>query len=182
MNKNNNSFPTSSFNFYIALYKPQIPPNTGNIARLCVCIDVPLLIIGKPAFKIDEPAASRAGLDHWNDLHLLCFSSWKEFYKQFYSNNPFRIVIVSKSGKTNFWDFAFQKNDILVFGNETRGIPPKLMKLFPHSIRIPMWGPTRSINLSNSVSIVAYECIRQQYPNKKIPENISPRKYYRKHQ
>ncbi|MDH4261659.1 MAG: tRNA (cytidine(34)-2'-O)-methyltransferase [Spirochaetia bacterium] len=146
-------------NFSIALYKPQIPPNTGNISRLCVALDCDLHIVGKTPIRWDEPTLRRAGLDHWNKLRFEHYPSFKVYYQQ---NQNRRMIAVTKEASTSLWDFHFQKNDILLFGNETMGLPPKLLKVLNHSLGIPMWGESvRSLNLSNSAAIVAYEAYRQ---------------------
>lgn len=171
------------FPFGIGLYKPEIPPNTGNISRLCVGLKMPLNIIGKPSFNIDAPSAKRAGLNHWKDLDLRTFASFKEFYLQKSTLHYKRIVIVTKEGNDSHWDFLLQPGDFFLFGNETKGVPPFLLKRYPTTIKIPMWGNIRSLNLSNSVSIIAYEMIRKSISQKliKAPPEISPsRTFYTK--
>jgi len=146
-------------NFSIALYKPQIPPNTGNISRLCVALDCDLHIVGKTPIRWDEPALKRAGLDHWDKLRFEHFSSFKNYYQKYKYR---RVIAVTKEAPVSYWDFSFQDGDIMLLGNETRGLPPKLLKILPHAVAIPMWGEgVRSLNLSNSAAIVAYEACRQ---------------------
>lgn len=146
-------------NISVALYKPQIPPNTGNISRLCVALDCDLHIVGKTPIRWDEPALKRAGLDHWDKLRFEHFPLFKNYYIK---NRARRIVAVTKEAPMDHWDFRFAPDDILLFGNETMGLPPSLLKLLPHAVRIPMWGEgVRSLNLANSVAIVAYEACRQ---------------------
>jgi tRNA (cytidine/uridine-2'-O-)-methyltransferase len=143
----------------IALYKPLIPPNTGNIARLSVALECDLYIVGKTPIKWDEPALKRAGLDHWDKVRLTHFARFKDFYLK-HKNR--RIIAITKESSNIHWDFKFLPDDILLFGNETSGLPPALIKLAGESTRIPMWGEgVRSLNLSNSAAIVAYEYCRQ---------------------
>ena len=163
----------------IALYRPQIPPNTGNISRLCVAVNSPLIIVGKPAFEINNKEVKRAGLDHWDYLNLT-----QQRFKDFYlMNQKNRVITITKEGATPYWDFNFKDTDILLFGNEQKGLPPKLLSLYPISIRIPMVGPVRSLNLANSVSIITYEFLRQMNTENKwseIPNNIYERTFYKR--
>ncbi len=166
---------------HIALYKPQIPPNTGNIARLCVGIQGKLSIIGTPAFRMDDKSLRRAGIDYWEHLHLEMYPRWKEFIV---ANPKSRLVVFSKEGVNHLWNFPFSDNDILIFGNEGHGLPPRVLRDYAKtSVRIPMWGEVRSMNLSNSVAVAAYEYLRNLYSNDKIKmERDIPyqRNYYQK--
>ena len=161
----------------IALYRPQIPPNTGNISRLCVAIHSNLIIVGKPAFTIEDKQLKRAGLDHWEHLNF----SQKKF-KEFYSENKERRIIpITKEGESCLWDFKFHKTDILLFGNEQKGLPPKALSLYPNSVRIPMSGEVRSLNLSNAVAILAYEFLRQMNEQEEgVEEKYYERTFYKK--
>ena len=143
----------------IALYKPQIPPNTGNISRLCVALNSFLYIIGKPNFQWDEASLKRAGLDHWKHLQF----KWAPRYRDFIQDvGERRIVAVTKSADTTLFDFEFQKEDILLFGNEQMGLPPSLLKTIESRVRIPMFSENvRSLNLSNAAAVAAYEYIKQ---------------------
>lgn len=105
----------------IALYRPEIPPNTGNIARLCVGIKANLHIIGKPSFDISEKAVRRAGLDYWEHLSLTLHSDWEAFMGTVM--NPGRVFLVTKFGKTLYTDQSYVDNDYFVFGRETTGLP-----------------------------------------------------------
>jgi tRNA (cytidine/uridine-2'-O-)-methyltransferase len=147
--------------FEIALFRPEIPPNTGNIARLCVGIGARLHIIGEPSFDISEKAVRRAGLDYWEHLQLILHQDWNNFLKTV--QNSQRIFLITKFGETNYTKNQFFKGDFLVFGRETSGLPKEISDAFPkeQKLSIPMPGPIRSINLSNSVAIVAYEALRQ---------------------
>lgn len=147
----------------VALFEPEIPPNTGNIARLCVNAGVPLSIIGKPSFDMSHKAVRRAGLDYWQDLDLRLFPSWEPFCQAKIESGQ-RIFLISKFGKKNYWDESFGKDDIFVFGKETSGLPPEIQENHPEGqiLRIPMAAHSRSINLSNAVAIILYEALRQR--------------------
>lgn len=145
----------------IALYRPEIPPNTGNIARLCVALGAELHIVGEPAFEMTEKAARRAGLDYWDKLSLTLHSGWEEFSKNILPGD--NLYLVSTRGKISYTQPEYQSNDIFLFGNETSGLPaeifdsPEPKKI----IRIPMEEDCRCLNLSNAVAVVAYEALRQ---------------------
>lgn len=151
----------------IALYRPEIPPNTGNIARLCVGIHANLHIIGKPSFELSEKAVRRAGLDYWEHLSLYEHKDWSEFKEKI--PDLTRVFLVTKFGKTLYSDQEFKKDDFLVFGRETSGLPEEIknsIKMENH-IYIPMRAECRSINLSNSAAIISYEVVRQLKMNLK---------------
>ncbi len=143
------------------MYKPEIPPNTGNISRLCVGVGASLHIVGTPAFDISEKAVKRAGLDYWNELDLILHNDWEAFLKTV--ANPERIFLITKFGKTLYSSVPFQKSDYLVFGSETSGLPESIKENSPESnkLYLPMLAVSRSINLSNTVAVLVYEGIRQ---------------------
>jgi len=145
--------------FNVVLYQPQIPPNTGNIARLCVGADCALHIIRPIGFFLDDKSMKRAGCDYWPHVKLKCHDSLEALYKEAGDSN---IYYVTKFGKNRYSDIFFKKGDFLIFGSEQHGLPKELLeKEKDKTIFIPMPGPIRSHNLSNSVSIVLYEAIRQ---------------------
>lgn len=155
----------------IALYEPEIPPNTGNIGRLCYCTKSPLHIIGKPAFSLSHSAVRRAGLDYWNKLSLKRHSSWQDFRKFLEipkNNSPTpRILLFSRFAKRMYAEHIFASSDVLVFGAETQGLPKNIIeeteKEKPlHILRIPVAKACRSLNLSNAVAVVLFEALRQQ--------------------
>ena len=159
----------------IALYRPEIPPNTGNIARLSVCTGSRLHIIGKPSFSMDEAAVRRAGLDYWNEVDLHLHGEWEPFL-EYVTGEPEkggtgRILLISKFGERSFSEHRFTGDEILVFGRESSGLPDhivtKIQMEDPDRIlRIPVRGLCRSLNLSNSVAIVLYEALRQlEFPD-----------------
>lgn len=146
----------------IALFRPEIPPNTGNIGRLCVNAGASLCIIGQPSFDLSEKAARRAGLDYWQHLDLHRYEDWNDFLNH---KKGKRIFLISKFGKTVYASVRFEKDDILVFGRETSGLPEEIMKSnhVTDTLMIPMPADSRSINLSNAVAIVLFESMRQIY-------------------
>ena len=161
----------------VVLHRPQIPQNTGNISRLCVAINSPLVLTGRIGFDFSSPAVKRAGLDHWQHLDFRHFSRFKEFC---HFAGKRRIVAVTKAAQTSALDFQFRADDILLFGNETMGLPPALLRRLPFQVQIPMWGPVRSLNLSNSVAVVAYAHIRSVY-GADLAHSVAdfPRTYFR---
>ena len=155
----------------IALYQPEIPPNTGNIGRLCYCTETPLHIIGKPAFSLDDSAVRRAGLDYWDKLDLKQHGDWQAFRKLIDTSakgSPStRILLFSRFAKSIYTEHAFASSDVLVFGAESKGLPKNIVediqKEAPQRIlRIPVSQNCRSLNLSNAVAIVLFEALRQQ--------------------
>jgi tRNA (cytidine/uridine-2'-O-)-methyltransferase len=148
--------------FNIVLFKPQIPPNTGNIARLCVCCKCKLHLIGPLGFSIDDKNVKRAGLDFWNLLDYEYYPDVSSFVEK--NENPERIFLITKFGQKVYWDHQYKKNDYLIFGQETKGLTDFIRDKYStldQRLFIPMPGTSRSINLSNSVAIVIYEGLRQ---------------------
>lgn len=142
----------------IALIHPEIPPNTGNIARLCVAIDCELHLVRPLGFSIDDRHLKRAGLDYWQYLKLFIHNTLDDFLSQI--NNNFYFF--SSKGKKLYTSIKYERDDWLIFGSETKGFPEIIFKKFSDKIfSIPMFGPVRCLNLSNSVAIVSYEALRQ---------------------
>ena len=141
----------------IALYEPEIPQNTGNIARLCACCGASLYLIGKLGFSLSSKYTKRAGLDYWDSVDIHKVETMEDLYKQF-PNNTFYYL--TTKAKKLYTDIQFKDGDFIVFGPETRGLPEKYVK-DENARTIPMKEGQRSLNLSNSVAIVAYEAIRQ---------------------
>ena len=141
----------------IVLYEPEIPQNTGNIARLCACTDASLYLVGKLGFALTDKYTKRAGMDYWQSVDLHRIESMEELYKEFPEGRFFYLTTKSKRIYT---DFKFQENDFIVFGSESRGLPQEYVTQ-ETAITIPMKEGQRSLNLSNSVAIVAYEIVRQ---------------------
>lgn len=150
--------------FNIVLIEPEIPQNTGNIARLCACTGANLFLVGKLGFSLSDKYTKRAGLDYWDSVNIQKVSSieqLQEEHKDVILNGAKFYYLTTKS-KKSFFDVDFKEGDFLVFGPETRGLPDEILKLNEETaITIPMIEGQRSLNLSNSVSIVLYEAIRQ---------------------
>ncbi len=143
----------------IVLVEPEIPPNTGTIGRLCVALDIPLYLVGTLGFEINDKMLKRAGLDYWEHLTWEHVPSIEALYERFPNA---RFWYLSKKVERPYYDVTFNYGDFLVFGKETKGLPEDLLENNKDtSLCIPMRGKTRSINLSNAVSIVAYDAYRQ---------------------
>lgn len=141
----------------VVLYEPEIPQNTGNIARLCACTGASLYLVGKLGFSLSSKYTKRAGLDYWDSVDLHKIESMEELFKQFPNGKFYYLTTKSKKKYT---DIEFQEGDFLVFGPETRGLPQEYVTK-DTAITIPMREGQRSLNLSNSVAITVYEVIRQ---------------------
>lgn len=150
--------------FNVVLFEPEIPQNTGNIARLCACTGASLYLVGKLGFSLTDKYTKRAGMDYWEnvDWHKVAsLDELKNQYKDATLKEPNFYYLTTKS-KKSFFDVEFKEGDFLVFGPESRGIPEAILDDNKEtSITIPMLEGQRSLNLSNSVSIVLYEAIRQ---------------------
>jgi tRNA (cytidine/uridine-2'-O-)-methyltransferase len=144
----------------IVLFQPEIPPNTGSIARLCAATLTPLHLVEPLGFQIDDKHLKRAGLDYWEFVELRLHKSWGDFLN--YSAGGI-VRYFSKRALQSYASARYGENDFLVFGPETRGLPQDLLERNAESAyRIPMQGRgVRSLNLSNAVSIVLYEALRQ---------------------
>lgn len=145
---------------HVALVEPEIPPNTGNVARLCAATRTPLHIVGVTGFRLDERAVRRAGLDYWNEVDLRRHLDLERLYASL-PDSRF-LYFTTKSDKP-YTDFQFQDRDCLVFGRETRGLPEEVLRAnLERCLTIPMPNPkVRSLNLATSVGIVLYEGLRQ---------------------
>jgi len=145
---------------HVVLLAPEIPPNTGSIARLCAATLTPLHLIEPLGFKIDDKHLKRAGLDYWEFVDLRVHRSWSDFLNQ---NTDKTLLFFSKRAMRSYTQARYQDDDYLIFGSETRGLPQELLDVHEaRSYRIPMMGTgVRSLNLSNAVSIVLYEALRQ---------------------
>ena len=145
---------------HVVLFQPEIPPNTGSIARLCAATLTPLHLIEPLGFKIDDRHLKRAGLDYWQFVDLRVHKSWNEFV----AAAPVKqLLYFSKRAVRSYTRARYQEEHYLIFGPETRGLPQQLLDAnSDSSYRIPMAGEgVRSLNLSNAVSIVLYEGLRQ---------------------
>jgi tRNA (cytidine/uridine-2'-O-)-methyltransferase len=144
----------------VVLFEPEIPPNTGSVARLCAATLTPLHLIEPLGFEIDDKHLKRAGLDYWEFVELRVHGSWEAFLS---TARPGNLLFFSKRAVRSYTSIRYQEDDFLVFGPETRGLPQPLLDANANAaLRIPMMGSgVRSLNLSNAVSIVLYEALRQ---------------------
>lgn len=145
--------------FHIALVRPQIPPNTGNIARLCAAMDCHLHLVRPLGFATDDRTLKRAGLDYWPQVRLTYYDSLELFLTAMKSHRSYYLTTKSHRSYTSV---QFQKGDVLVFGSETTGLPAQLLKQkSDFLLTIPMPGKIRSLNLSSTVAMVVGEAMRQ---------------------
>jgi len=144
----------------VALVEPEIPPNTGNVARLCAANRVPLHIVGATGFRLDDRAVRRAGLDYWPEVSLHRHTDLEALYCYL---PEARFVFLSTKAERPYTDWSFENDDCLVFGRETRGLPEALLRQnWDKCLTIPMLNSkVRSLNLATSVGIVLYEALRQ---------------------
>ena len=144
----------------LVLFQPEIPPNTGNIIRLSSNIGAPLHLIGPLGFTLEEKQLRRAGLDYHEYSKMTVHADWGTFKE---SCKPRRLLAFSTKSARNFSDFAFEENDYLVFGPESRGLPAEMLDSsdFHAILRLPMMSYSRSLNLSNAVAVAAFEAWRQ---------------------
>ena len=150
--------------FNIVLIEPEIPQNTGNIARTCAATACVLHLIKPLGFDIDEKSVRRAGLDYWDKLTIKVYENLADFYAQNEQNvkNGATMYYASTKAKKVYSDVRYKDGDYLLFGKETKGIDEAVLAAnYDRTVRIPMWGEIRSLNLSNSVAILLYEALRQ---------------------
>ena len=144
---------------HIVLYEPEIPQNTGNIARTCAATGVSLHLIRPLGFNIDDKYVKRAGLDYWHLLDLHIYDTWESFIGQ---KGHLVLYFIETKGEQYYHDVQYPEDSYFVFGSETRGIPESILNQYwDRVIRIPMKNDTRSLNLSNAATIVIYEALRQ---------------------
>lgn len=156
----------------VALVEPEIPPNTGSIARLCAATSVPLHIVGATGFRLDDRAVRRAGLDYWPEVMLSRHPDLGSLYD---SLPAARFLYLTTKAEKPYFDWRFSDNDCLVFGRETRGLPEHVLRSnWDRCLTIPMLNPhVRSLNLATSVGIVLYEALRQTGAFKEDPRQRS---------
>ena len=144
----------------IVLVYPEIPQNTGNIARTCAATGAALHLIRPLGFSLDDKYMKRAGLDYWHMLLLTVYDSLEDFFQR---QPGAQLLFASTKAPRSYAEVSYGPDDFLVFGQETRGLPENLLeKVYDRCIRIPMRAEARSLNLSNSVAIVLSEALRQQ--------------------
>jgi tRNA (cytidine/uridine-2'-O-)-methyltransferase len=144
----------------VVLLEPEIPPNTGNIGRLCLATGSVLHLVEPLGFSLDDKLLKRAGLDYWPLVKLRTWSNWESFV----AGQPIgaKMWFLTTKARSNYWDVQFGDGDYLVFGRETRGLPESLLASSPETcVTIPMAPETRSLNLATAVGIVLYEAVRQ---------------------
>jgi tRNA (cytidine/uridine-2'-O-)-methyltransferase len=157
----------------VVLVEPEIPQNTGSVARLCAATAIPLHLVGRLGFSLEDRYLKRAGLDYWPLVDLYVHATWNDFVRSISSKGdprspsstacgPTRLVGFSSHGTEPYTRVRYQTADCLVFGGESRGLPDGLRADLAPLCRIPMAEPrVRSLNLSNAVAIVVYEALRQ---------------------
>ena len=149
--------------FNIVLFSPQIPPNTGNIGRLCVNAGATLHLVKPLGFCLSEKAVKRAGLDYWDKLDLVIWESVEEFLEK---NDTSKMHFATTKTKKPYFQAKFNKGDFLIFGSETKGIDENILNRYKNQcITIPMTKDGRSLNLAVSCGIILYEAIRQNFEN-----------------
>ena len=146
--------------FNVVLVEPEIPPNTGNVGRLCLATQSTLHLIKPFGFTLDNRQLKRAGLDYWEDVDVQTWKSFEEF--QCAQRPDARYFFLTTKTDRAYYDVDFKQGDFLVFGRETKGLPEKLLEAnLGNCLTIPMHG-TRSLNLATAVGIVLFEAVRQQ--------------------
>jgi tRNA (cytidine/uridine-2'-O-)-methyltransferase len=147
--------------FNVVLYQPEIPPNTGNIMRLCANTGARLHLIGPLGFRLEDRELRRAGLDYREWAQVQTYTDFEGFLK---SVQPPRLLAFSTRARRFYTEMQYKENDALLFGPETRGLPRELLDTLPqeHRLRLPLLPDNRSLNLSNTVAIAVYEAWRQQ--------------------
>jgi len=151
--------------FQVVLVEPEIPPNTGNIARMCAATGCGLHLIEPLGFTLDDAKLKRAGLDYWDAIAPTLHPNWENYLA---ATRPPRFFLFSTGGSRSLFDAAFQPGDHLVFGSETRGLPDSLLAAHPdHILGIPVQTRhVRSLNLSTAAGIAVYEALRQVHMRK----------------
>lgn len=143
----------------IVLYEPEMPLNTGNIGRTCVATNTRLHLIEPLGFRLNAKEIKRAGLDYWPHLDVTVYADYQDFLER---NPGAKIYMATTKAPHVYTEVSYEPDCYIMFGPESRGIPEEILVKHPDtSVRIPMWGETRSLNLSNSVAIILYEALRQ---------------------
>jgi tRNA (cytidine/uridine-2'-O-)-methyltransferase len=147
---------------HIVLLEPEIPPNTGNVARLCAATKTTLHLIEPFGFQLDDRQLKRSGMDYWQHVQWHRWKNWADFSASVPKSA--RLWFIESNGPKRYSDVTFGASDYLVFGRETAGLPRALLEANPEQwLRIPMFNPAaRSLNLSNCVALVLYEALREQ--------------------
>lgn len=147
-------------NLNIVLVEPEIPQNTGNIARTCAAVGAALHLVEPMGFRVDDAKLKRAGLDYWHSLDITYYPSLDEFMRV---NEGQEMYFFTTKAKNCYTDVSYPKKVFLVFGKETRGLPESLIEAnYDRSVRLPMRESLRSLNLSNTAAVAVYEVLRQR--------------------
>ncbi|WP_173082188.1 tRNA (cytidine(34)-2'-O)-methyltransferase [Fundidesulfovibrio magnetotacticus] len=145
----------------LVLYTPEIPQNTGSVARLCAATNTPLHLVEPLGFKLTDRYLKRAGLDYWPHVKLSVWPHWEACLE---GVRPGRLVFTSSGNRgiqgQDYHRFAFGPDDAIVLGPESKGLPDALLEGREHLVRIPIWGCVRSLNLANAASVLLYEALR----------------------
>jgi tRNA (cytidine/uridine-2'-O-)-methyltransferase len=146
----------------LVLLEPEIPPNTGNVARLCAATNTTLHLIEPFGFKLDDAQLKRAGMDYWQHVKWHRWPNWTAFRQLLPATA--RLWFIESGGPKRYTEVRYAPDDYLVFGRETAGLPRRLLEEHPeHWLRVPMFNaPSRSLNLSNCAALVLFEALRQQ--------------------
>lgn len=143
----------------IVLVEPEIPPNTGNIARLCAALEADLHLVKPLGFSLDDKHLKRAGLDYWHLLNVYVYENFLDFQQK---NPEGERFLATTKAQQNYTAVSYSDGCYLLFGRETKGLSDQILKLYPEKqIRLPMKSDARSLNLANSVAVIAYEVMRQ---------------------
>lgn len=146
----------------IVFLNPEIPTNTGNIGRTCVLTNTKLHLIKPLGFSLEDKYIKKGGLDYWEKVQLFIWEDFDHFYKENIENKDTNLYFATTKTNQKYSDVKFQKNDFIMFGPESRGIPEEILNKYKeYNITIPMIPMGRSINLANSASIILYEALRQ---------------------
>jgi len=150
--------------FHIVLVEPEIPANTGNIARTCAATGAHLHLVRPLGFSTDDKQLKRAGLDYWHSVNIQYYDSFAELQEK---NSTANFYYASTKAKKMYSDVSYQDGDFIVFGKETKGLPEELIySNIENCIKMPMTDAVRSLNLSNSAACILYEALRQNnFPN-----------------
>lgn len=144
----------------VVLVEPEIPPNTGNVGRLCLATGARLHLVKPLGFSLDDRALRRAGLDYWREVDVKLWDSLDELFAV--AEPAARLIFLTTKAARPYWEERFRDGDFLVFGRETKGLPQSLLAVRSEAcVTIPMFGSTRSLNLATAVGIVVYEAVRQ---------------------
>lgn len=144
---------------HVVLHQPEIPQNTGNIGRTCVAVNAKLWLIRPLGFKLEDKYLKRAGMDYWQHLNYEAVDSWEEVRAAL---PDAQVWYLTKTATRLVWDAEYREEDILLFGSESRGLPPSILNELPdNKLKLPMTDLVRSLNLASTANTVVYEAIRQ---------------------